>query len=243
MLMMHRKPTYRVYVEEGQRGAMAHVAELSGCFAVGSDASKAVAATPKAIREFLVWLRSHREPLVPEAHVARPSLADISVMEVRNRGTAIAAGSKTTLFSFDTQPWSDEKLERTLRWLQYSRVDLLAAIEGMNDAELKARRISPDRTLWETLWHVANIEYGYIDSIVGPLEKKELINDNEPSHIRERLDTTRELFVRYVRTTPLNRNQDIVQPTWGDHTGELWTLQKAIRQALEHEIRHLKGLR
>ena len=31
--MMHRKPPYKVYIEEGAAGAMAHVAELPGCFA------------------------------------------------------------------------------------------------------------------------------------------------------------------------------------------------------------------
>src|SRR5437868_11392839 len=99
--IIHRKPPYRVYVEEGSGGAMAHVAELPGCFAVGTDASRAVAVVPRAITAFLVWLRSHREPLVPEAYVTRPSVADLIVAEIRHDGTHPIAGSKAALVDFD----------------------------------------------------------------------------------------------------------------------------------------------
>ena len=49
---------------------MAHVAELPGCFATGRDASQAAGAVPAAIAGFLVWLRGHSEPLVPENPLA-----------------------------------------------------------------------------------------------------------------------------------------------------------------------------
>ena len=121
--IIHRKPPYRVYVEEGQGGAMAHVAELPGCFAVGRDAARAAAAVPRAISDFLVWLRQHHEPLVPEAHVPRPSVADLFVAEVRHEGAPTVAGTKAALFEFDEAAWDDEKLDRTLRWLAYSRAE------------------------------------------------------------------------------------------------------------------------
>src|SRR5438477_368223 len=81
--IIHRKPPYRIYVEEGSGGAMAHVAELPGCFAVGTDAARAVGAVPRAIGGFLGWLRAHGEPLVAEAYVARPSMADLFVAEIQ----------------------------------------------------------------------------------------------------------------------------------------------------------------
>src|SRR5438876_193217 len=137
--IIHRKPPYRVYVEEGLGGAMAHVGELPGCFAVGSGAAKAVGAVPGAITGFLAWLREHREPLVPEAYVTRPSVADLYVAEVRSGGAPTVAGSRAALFEFDKVAWDDEKLERALRWLGYSRTDLLSRIEGLIEAELKSR--------------------------------------------------------------------------------------------------------
>lgn len=240
--IIHRKPPYRVYVEEGPSGAIAHVAELPGCFAVGSNASKAVGATPKAIISFLAWLRSHREPLVPEAYVSRPSVADLFVAEVRSEGAPTQAGTRAALFEFDTFSWDDEKLERTLRWLTYSRADLLSRVEGLSDADLKARYIEPDRTLWDTLWHVTQAEYGYINRIAGPLEGIEPITTEHPSDVRERLQAIREVLESRVRAIPKEKRAQIIYPTWANRPDEPWTLAKALRRAIEHEREHLAEL-
>jgi uncharacterized damage-inducible protein DinB/predicted RNase H-like HicB family nuclease len=238
--MMHRKPTYRVFVEEGAGSAMAHVAELPGCFTAGSSASKVVAATPRAIRDFLVWLRTHREPLVPEAHVSRPNLADILVVEVRTKGVPLQAGSKAALFDFDEVPWDDEKLERTLRWLGYSRADLLAAVEGISGDEMKAKQVSPDRTLWDTLRHVADAEYGYIRRVAGPLD---VVTDDQPSQVMGRLAMIRDIFERHARVMAADKRGNLVYATWAARPDEPWSLQKAVRRALEHELEHVRELR
>ena len=220
---------------------MAHVAELPGCFAVGSSAPLAVAALPGAITRFLQWLRAHREPLVPEAHVSRPSIVDVSVAEVREGGAPFQAGSKAALFAFDQEVWDDYKLERTLRWLGYSRADLLAKIEGLDESALASRRVAPDRTLRDTLWHVANAEFGYISSVVGGLEGKESVSDNAPAGVRERLAAVREIFARYALAVPQDKRGEVVYPIWSERPDEPWTLAKAVRRALEHEREHTSG--
>ncbi|HST04859.1 MAG TPA: DinB family protein [Chloroflexia bacterium] len=218
---------------------MAHVAELPGCFAVGSTAPLAVAALPGAITRFLQWLRAHREPLVPEAHVSRPSIVDISVAEVREGGAPFRAGSKAALFAFDQEAWDDYKLERTLRWLSYSRADLLAKVAGLDDAALTARRVAADRTLHDILWHVANAEFGYISQLVGNVEGKEPVTDDAPADVRERLTVVREIFTRHVLAVPPDKRGEIVYPSWGERPDEPWTLAKAVRRALEHEREHV----
>ncbi len=221
---------------------MAHVAELPGCFALGSSAPLAVAGCPAAITGFLAWLKTHREPLVPEAIVSRPSMNDLSVAEVRRVGAPLKAGSLAALFDFDTVAWDDYKLERTLRWLEYSRSDLLAKIEGMDEQELRARRIAPDRSAWQTLWHVANAEIGYIDQATGPLEGVEPLTETDPSDVRERLAVAREILVRRARSVPTDKRSEVILPTWTDKPNEPWTLAKALRRALEHELEHLKEI-
>jgi len=243
MFIIHRKPPYRVYIEEGQGGAMAHVAELPGCFAVGSDAAKAVGAAPRAIGSFLAWLREHREPLVPEAYVTRPSVADLYVGEIRKEGAPFVADSKAALFDFDRETWDEKKVERLLRWLSYSRADLLSHIEGMSEAELKARYVQPDRTLWDSLWHIANAEYGYVNRIVEPSDESEAITDTEPSDVRVRLEAVREILERRVRNLPAERRSGIIYPTWANRPDEPWTLPKALRRALEHELEHLSEIK
>lgn len=218
---------------------MAHVAELPGCFAVGSDAARAAGAAPVAITQFLAWLKAHREPLVPEAHISRPSMADIFVAEVRAEGAPTTVGSRAALFEFDKATWDDEKVERALRWLGYSRADLLSRIVGLGDAELKSRYVAPGRSLWDTLWHVANAEYSYVNRIAGPLDNVEGVTNTEPADVRERLAVVREILERRVRAIPPEKRVEVIHPRWANRPDEPWTLPKALRRALEHELEHL----
>src|SRR3954447_12593203 len=212
--IIHRKPPYRVYIEQGPGGAMAHVAELPGCFATGRDAAGGAGPMPKAIAEFMGWLRGHRERLVPEASVSRPSMADLYVAEVRTEGAPTVAGSRAELFEFDRVAWDDEKLERTLRWLGYSRGDLLGKIEGLSEADLKGWSVVPGRSAWDTLWHVANAEFGYVRRIAGPLEGIEPVTDTEPADLKERLRVIREVFERRVRAVAADMRGEVIYPTW-----------------------------
>jgi uncharacterized damage-inducible protein DinB len=243
MNTIHRKPTYRIYIEAGAEGAMAHVAELPGCFAVGSDAARAAGAVGREITAFLQWLRGHRERLVPEAHISRPSMADLYVAEVREGGAPLVGGSRAALFPYDEERWTDEKLERTLRWLTYSRADLLAAVEDMSDEEVEARQVRSGVSLGKVLRHVANAEYGYINRVVGPLGGVERITDEEPSGVRERLEAVREVLVRRAREVPPDERGKVIYPTWAERPDEPWTLAKTLRRALEHEREHLAEIR
>ncbi|MEA2574097.1 MAG: hypothetical protein QOH93_1395 [Chloroflexia bacterium] len=221
---------------------MAHVAELPGCFAMGSSAAKAVQAVPGAIASFLAWLRRHKEPLVPEAHVSRPNVADLYVADVLRQDPPTVAGSYAALFEFDKEAWTDEKLERTLRWLGYSRAELLLRIGALSEQELKERKVAPNRTMWDTLWHVADAEYGYIHCLTGPLDGVEAVTDTEPSDVRQRLGVTREVFLRRARSVPQEERGRIVLPAWADRPDEPWTLAKTVRRAIEHELEHLAEL-
>lgn len=240
--IIHRKPPYRVHIEEGPSGAMAHVAELPGCYAFGTDAPRALAATPEAITAFLSWLKSHREPMVPEAHVARPSAADLYLSETRKEGAPLVAGNKAALFDFDQAPWTDEKMERTLRWLSYSRADLLSLIEPLTVEEMHAIQAASGRSLYDTLRHIANAEYGYINSVAGPLDGNELVTDDQPADIIERLSVIREIFGRRAREITPEKRSEVVRPTWTGRPGEPWTLPKVLRRALEHEREHVQEL-
>jgi uncharacterized damage-inducible protein DinB len=166
-------------------------------------------------------------------------MADLYVAEVRHEGAPRQAGSHAALFPYDQEAWSDEKLERTLRWLSYSRTDLLAAIEGMSDEEIRAHRVQPDRTLHDTLWHVANAEYGYIFRVTPPLGGIEVIEDDYPADVRERMAAIREVLVRSARALSPHDRNTIVYPWWASRPDEPWTLVKALRRALEHEREHL----
>lgn len=218
---------------------MAHVAELPGCFAIGSTASKAAGGVPAAITGFLAWLRLHKEPLVPEAHVVRPSMADLFVAEIVTEGAPVQAGSRASLWEFDKVAWDDERLERAMRWLGYSRADLLARIEGTSDADMSAKQVAGGRTLLRTLAHIANAEYGYVNRVAGPLDEADGVSDEQPGDARQRLAAVRALFQSKVREIPTERRGEIIYPLWAERPDEPWTVAKAMRRALEHEREHL----
>jgi uncharacterized damage-inducible protein DinB len=170
-------------------------------------------------------------------------MADLYIAETRSEGAPTVAGSRAALWEFDKAAWDDEKIERTLRWLGYSRADLLASVEGMSAHELRSRRIEPDRTLWDTLWHVTNAEFGYTIRIAGPLEGVEPVTDTEPADVKERLAVVREILERRVRAFPAEKRGEVIYPTWANRPDEPWTMAKALRRALEHELEHLAEIR
>ena len=221
---------------------MAHVAELPGCFAVGTDAPRAVGAVPPSIVAFLSWLKSHGERLVPEASVSRPSMADLYVETPVSGSAPAQAGSRAALFDYDKDAWNDEKVERTLRWLGYSRADLLARVGNGSEEALKSRLVAPGRSAWDTLHHIANAEYGYINRLAGPLEGVEAVTAKTPQDARERLAAVREIVERRARAIPAEKRGDIIYPTWASRPDEPWTLAKSLRRAIEHELEHLKEL-
>jgi uncharacterized damage-inducible protein DinB len=165
-------------------------------------------------------------------------MADLYVAGVLQQDPPAVTGSYTALFEFDKEGWTDEKLERTLRWLGYSRAELLSRTEGLSDEELRERNVAPGRSMWDTLWHLANAEYAYIHLLTGPLDGLEPVTDTEPADVRVRLHTTREIFLRRARSIPPDERGRIVLPTWADRPDEPLTLAKAVRRALEHELEH-----
>ena len=217
---------YHAYVEVGTGGAMAHVAELPGCFAVGSTAPLAVAALPGAITRFLQWLRAHREPLVPEAHVSRPSMVDVSVAEVREgehpfRRAAKRRCSRLTRKGGTITSWRG----RCAGWGTVAPT-CWRRLRGWTRAALASRRVAPDRTLRDTLWHVANAEFGYISRWWAGWKAREPVSDNAPADVRERLAAVREIFTRYALAVPPEKRGEVVYPTWSERPDEPWTLAK-----------------
>jgi hypothetical protein len=60
--------------------------------------------------------------------------------------------------------------------------------------------------------------------------------------VRERLAVAREILVRRARSVPTDKRSEVILPTWTDKPNEPWTLAKALRRALEHELEHLKEI-
>lgn len=152
--------TYALYLESGpqKKTTLVHVLDLLGCVATGKTTEEAVSATPDAISAYLGYLRRHGEKADPSEKI------DTRIAEHNTAGLF----SGQAIFPPDLKPLAPRDLARYLRWLEWSREDLLALVKGIDDRRL---RVKPPkgRSLHEILLHVLGADKGYVYALVGPL--------------------------------------------------------------------------
>ncbi len=225
---------YHAYLEEDETGrCMAHVPDLAGCTATGSDRAAALAALPAAIRAYLAWCGEHGEPLPAD------DLIDVVVVEVVRGCRPWQRGGANALFSVDRAPLGDAELRAYLRRMSYARGDLLTFVRGLPPQALDTAPpgLPPVRAV---LTHLIETEAWYL-SRLG--QRVPAVQDG--SDIVQRLVDSRARAVEVIlRLSP--RQRDLVYvPTEdpSDNPEEGWTLRKVLRCSLEHELSHLQELR
>src|SRR2546427_11531016 len=127
--------TYQLYLESGpqKKTTLVHVIDLLGCVANGKTTDEALAATPDAIRAYLTYLKRHGEEVDPREPFAT------TVAEHITKGDFLGQGSPHAVYAPDLRPLGPRDLERVLPWLEWSRADLLALVEGIDDRRLRAK--------------------------------------------------------------------------------------------------------
>ena len=187
--------------------------ELLGCVANGKTTDEAVSATPDAIRAYLRYLKRHGEKVDANETI----------------GTRVAEHNTEGLFSGqaifppDLRPLAPSDLARYLRWLEWSREDLLALVKGIDDRRLRAKP-PKGRSLHDILLHVLAADKGYV------AERGEL-------DLRVALaEARRAALTRLAALTPAERKR--VRRT-GQST---YSAFRVIRRMLEHEWEHRREI-
>ncbi|HEX2081210.1 MAG TPA: hypothetical protein VHG08_26135 [Longimicrobium sp.] len=207
----------RVGLEEGDDGAvMAHALNLPGCAATGGSPEGAVAAFERVLAEWLRFLESIGDPVVPP----RDAEIEVAVDEWLRTDARVAAGETTALFAADLAPLAREDAERGLHRLGDLRGRLLARVrrrpEALLDAEtaggMTARRVLDElaRAQWWTL------------SRLGATPMAEV-----PERTLARLDTAMALIVDRLTTL-----DDDARRQHLELDGEEWTPRKVLRRLL-----------
>ena len=128
--------TYALYLESGpqKKTTLVHVIDLLGCVANGKTTDEALAATPAAIRAYLAYLKRHDETGVdPKGPFTTQVAKHITT------GDFLGQGSPQAVYAPDRRPLTPRDLARFLRWLEWSRADLLALVDGIPDGKLNAK--------------------------------------------------------------------------------------------------------
>jgi len=222
---------YALYLESGpqRKKTLAHVLDLLGCVVQGDTTDAAVAATPDTIRAYRQYLQRHDEKLDASTKIE----------------TRIAQHNTEGLFSGqaiwpqDLKPLAPAALARYLRWLDWSRADLLGLTKQIDEKGVRAKP-PKGRSLRDILLHVLDADKSYVYGLVGPLKPM-----GEPTNAADRGDLDLRIALKEARAAAIDRLKTLTpaerarvrksgQSTYSAH--------RVIRRMLEHEWEHRREI-
>lgn len=223
--------TYALYVESGpqRKKTLAHVLDLLGCVVQGDTTDDAVAATPDAIRAYRHFLQRHGEKLDEASKI------ETRIAEHNTEGLF----SGQAIWPQDLQPLAPAALARYLRWLDWSRADLLALVKGIDDKSLRAKP-PKGRSLRDILLHVLGADKSYVYALVGPLKAM-----GEPTNAADRGDLDLRIALKDARAAAIDRLKTLTPAERarvrkaGQST---YSAYRVIRRMLEHEWEHRREI-
>ena len=223
--------TYALYAESGpqRKKTLVHVLDLLGCVVQADTTDVAIAAAPDTIRAYLRYLRRHGENVDPNEKIE----------------TRLAEHNTEGLFSGqapwpqDFKPLAPAALARYVRWLDWSRADLLALVKGIDEKGLRAKP-AKGRSLRDILLHVLDADKSYVYGLVGPLKTM-----GDPTNAADRGDLDLRVALREARAAAIDRLKSLSpaerrnvrkagQSTYSAH--------RVIRRMLEHEWEHRREI-
>jgi predicted RNase H-like HicB family nuclease/uncharacterized damage-inducible protein DinB len=228
--------TYALYLESGPQKTttMVHVVELPGCVANGKTTDAALAATPDAIRAYLVFVKRHGAKVDPKAPF------EVRVAEHITKGQFLGQGSPSALYEPDLRPLTPKEITSHVQMLKWSRADLLRLVVGLDARRLALKPAGRGRPIGNILKHVLEAEKSYIYSVLG-VTKTVHVPVSEGLH--DRLDLRVALrqarvaaILRIKAMTPAERRSD-------RRTGAyVRTPRRMLRRMLEHEWEHRREI-
>jgi predicted RNase H-like HicB family nuclease len=222
---------YTVYLESGpqRKKTLAHVLDLLGCVVQRDTTDEAAAAAPDEIRAYLGYLRRHGEKVDPDETI------ETRIAEHNTEGLF----SGQALWPQDLKPLAPAPLARYVRWLGWSRADLLALVKGIDEKGLRAKP-PKGRSLRDILLHVLGADKSYVYALVGPLKTM-----GEPTNAADRGDIDLRIALQEARAAAIDRLKTLTPAERarvrkaGQST---YSAYRVIRRMLEHEWEHRREI-
>ena len=223
--------TYALHLESGpqRKKTLVHVLDLLGCVVQADTTDEAIAAAPDAIRAYLRFLRRHGEEVDPNEKIE----------------TRLAEHNTEGLFSGqapwpqDLKPLAPAALARYVRWLDWSRADLLALVKGIDEKGLRAKP-AQGRSLRDILLHVLDADKSYVYGLVGPLKAM-----GEPTNAADRGDLDLRIALKEARAAAIDRLRALTpaeRRTVRKAGQSTYSAHRVIRRMLEHEWEHRREI-
>ena len=222
---------YALYAESGpqRKKTLVHVLDLLGCVVQADTTDEAIAAAPDAIRAYLRYLARHGETVDPREKI------ETRLAEHNTEGMF----SGQALWPQDLKPLTPAALARYVRWLEWSRADLVALVQSIDDKGLRAKP-PKGRSLHDILLHVLGADKSYVYGLVGPLKAM-----GEPSNAADRGDLDLRVALREARAAAIDRLKTLTPAERarirkaGQST---YSAYRVIRRMLEHEWEHRREI-
>lgn len=227
----------RVGLENGDENrAVALALDYPGCFAYGAEPAEALVQAALAFLAYRSWIRGKGGlPGLPDDREVDIKLVETWQVYWIDENYDEGAGKPYAVnawFHDDWKPVTRAERLRAEKLLQWSREDLLAAIEGLDEAELDAERPGERWSIRGIVKHVGGAEWWYLDRLgLAGIKHSEV-----PGDMLERLDVVR---TRLLQILPdLEGSSQVV-----GIQGEFWSPRKLIRRAIWHELDHAQHIR
>jgi predicted RNase H-like HicB family nuclease/uncharacterized damage-inducible protein DinB len=226
-----RVTSYALFLESGpqKKTTLVHVLSLLGCVVQAKTTDQAVADAPDAIRAYLRYLARHGEKIDPEAPV------DVTIAQHNTEGLF----SGQAIWPADLGPLATRDLARYVRWLGWSRADLLALVKGIDDRRLRTKP-TQGRSLRDILLHVLGADQSHVYALVGVFKP---VGDPTNAALRGDLDLRvaldEERAAAIARLAQLTPQERATVRRSGRSTRSAY---RVIRRMLEHEWEHRREI-
>jgi predicted RNase H-like HicB family nuclease len=227
-------PKVSVCVTVGPKATDAFVPDYPGCWIYGKNKTDALRQVKTNVIEWFDWMKSHGDS-VPDSH----DNVEIEVAEMlRVDYDPSEAGTPEPLFWSEVAPVTKDDIDRTLRLMAYSRDDLLAVIQSLNDKLLDWQPSAKLRPIRNCLIHIANAELWYLTRLNAPWP------DKTPENLTELLEYSRGVVVEYLKKFPKRKMKGVFQPRkYLSPVCNLWTARKVLRRIIDHERLHTRDIK
>jgi predicted RNase H-like HicB family nuclease len=223
-----------VCLEVGTQATSAFVPDYPGCWVFGRTKERALEKVRIEIAEWIEWQKRLGENFPElstevEIEVAEMLLVDYNPVE---------AGKPEPLFRSEVPSVNEDDIERTIRFMEYSRRDLLSLVSTITKDCLDWEPPGKPRTVRNCLKHIAHVESWYITRLNIDLPEV------YPDDVFELLKYTRNIVIDTLRNFPEHKMKGIFQPTKDKSpVCDLWTARKVLRRLVDHERLHTNYIR
>jgi len=139
----------------------------------------------------------------------------------------------------DQKPLAPAALARYVRWLDWSRADLLALVKGIDEKGLRAKP-AKGRSLRDILLHVLDADKSYVYGLVGPLKTM-----GDPTNAADRGDLDIRVALKEARAAAIDRLKALTPAERRNvrRAGQsTYSAHRVIRRMLEHEWEHRREI-